>query len=215
MNQLSPQNDLVVLAADKSAEMALRGILSRPEALEIRPVSAEFIVHPEHDPGCVRTPHQFLRSYVRSHAHAIVVLDREGSGREAKTRAELEQEIEGLLACNGWLSRSAVIVLDPELETWVWSDSPEVDAQLGWTGRQPDLRTWLRQKGFLSPDAAKPKRPKETMQAALYEVRLPWSSSIHGQLAGRVSFRRCTDPSFEKLRTTLQRWFSKSQSDRA
>jgi hypothetical protein len=211
MNQVPAQNDLVVLAADQTAEMAMRGILSRPEALEIRPVSAEFIVHPEHDPGCIRTPHQFLRSYVRSHAHAIVVLDREGCGREA-TRPELEQDIEGLLERNGWSSRSAVIVLDPELEIWVWSDSPEVDAQLGWTGRQPDLRTWLRQKGFLSPDAAKPSRPKEAMQAALYEVRLPWSSSIHGQLAGRVSFRRCADPGFEKLKRTLQQWFPKAES---
>ncbi len=214
MNEVSPQNDLVVLAADTSAEMAMRGILSRPEALGIRPVSAEFIVHPEHDPGCVRTPHQFLRYYLRSHVHAIVLLDREGCGREA-TRPDLEQEIEGLLERNGWPSRSAAIVLDPELETWVWSDSPEVGAQLGWTGREPDLRTWLRQKGFLSPDAAKPERPKEAMQKALYEVRLPWSSSIHRQLAERVSLRRCTDPGFQKLKSTLQRWFPKACCDEA
>ncbi len=211
MNQVPAQNDLVVLAADKSSEMAMRGILARPEALEIRPVNAEFIVHPEHDPGCVRTPHHYLRSYVRTHAHAIVVLDREGCGRE-ETRPELEQEIEGLLERNGWRSRSAAIVLDPELEVWVWSDSPEVEVQLGWAGRQPDLRTWLRQRGFLSPDAAKPSRPKEAMQAALYEVRLPWSSSIHGQLAGRVSVRRCTDPGFEKLKRSLQQWFPKAES---
>jgi hypothetical protein len=210
MNQVALQYDLVVLAADKSIEMALRGIMSRPEALEIRPVEADFIVHPEHDPGCVRTSHQYLRYYLHTHALAIVVLDREGCGREDKTRPELEQEIEGLLAINGWASRSAAIVLDPELEVWVWSDSPEVDGQLGWAGRQPDLRTWLREKELLLPDQAKPKRPKEAMQSALYEVRKPWSSSIHRQLAERVSFRRCTDPGFEKLKTTLQGWFPRT-----
>jgi phage antirepressor YoqD-like protein len=100
-----------------------------------------------------------------------------------------------------------VILLDPELEIWVWSDSPEVDGQLGWAQRQPDLRTWLRQKGLLLSDQAKPERPKEAMKAALREVKEPWSSSIHQHLAERVSLRRCTDPGFTKLKDTLRRWF--------
>jgi len=185
----------------------MRGILSRPEALEIRAISAEFIVHPEHDPGCVRTPHHYLRSFLRTHAHALVVLDREGCGLEGKTRSDLEQEIESLLAKNGWSSRCAAVMLDPELETWVWSDSPEVDVQLGWAGRQPDLRTWLREEGLLPPGSGKPVRPKEAMRRALYVVKKPWSSSIHHGLARSVSLRRCTDAAFAKLRDTLKAWF--------
>lgn len=100
-----------------------------------------------------------------------------------------------------------LIVLDCGLEMWVWSDSPEVDVQLGWAGRQPDLRTWLRQQRLLPPEAGKPERPKEAMKRALYEVRKPWSSALHHALAKKVSLKRCTDGAFLKLRHTLRAWF--------
>jgi hypothetical protein len=32
------------------------------------------------------------------------------------------------LFTSGWENRAAAVVLDPELEIWVWSDSPEVEA---------------------------------------------------------------------------------------
>jgi hypothetical protein len=201
------QRDLIVLAADKDAEMSLRGILSRPASLNIRPVDPEFIVHREHDPGCLLTSERYLRQYVVTHRYALVVFDHDGCGHDDTPCDELENRVQDALKKNGWRDRSAVIVLDPELETWVWSDSPEVDAQLGWAGRQPDLRTWLRQKSLLLPNHAKPNRPKEVMQRALYEVRKPWSSAIHRRLAERVSFRRCMDRAFQKLEVRLRRWF--------
>lgn len=43
--------DLVVLVADKNAEFALRGALQRSEALGIRPMTSEFLMHPERDGG--------------------------------------------------------------------------------------------------------------------------------------------------------------------
>lgn len=208
MSSDNPQRDLVVLAADKSIEMALRGVLGRHESLGIRKISAEFLVHLQHDPGCVRTSDRLLRSYVNSTRYAIVVLDHEGSGRESVARDELETEVEAHLAQNGWPDRAAVIVIEPELENWVWSESPEVDVALGWGGREPHLRTWLRENSLWSQDDAKPARPKKAMQLALREVRKPWSSSIHGQLAQKVSLSRCTDPAFDKLKSTLRNWFS-------
>jgi len=212
MTQDAPQRDLIVLAADKDAEMSLRGIFSRHESLDIHSVDAEFIVHREHDPGCLLSSERYLRQYVETHRYALVVFDHEGCGHEETPCTILENRVQDSLEKNGWHARSAVIVIEPELEVWVWSDSPEVDGQLGWAGRKPDLRTWLREKEFLLPDQEKPKRPKEAMQSALYEVRKPWSSSIHRHLAGRVSFRRCADPGFEKLKRTLQQWFPKAES---
>ena len=41
--------DLVVLAADKDIEQALRGLFARPEALDIRLVEADVRIHPQHD----------------------------------------------------------------------------------------------------------------------------------------------------------------------
>ena len=54
--------DLVILAADKDLEFALRGMLSRPEALGIRPVEAntDIFVEPEHDPACALRGVDFL-----------------------------------------------------------------------------------------------------------------------------------------------------------
>lgn len=62
-----PQADLVILTADKDAQLALRGIVSRQKSLQIRSIKADFHVHPERDPGVLRGAHEFLRSFVRTH----------------------------------------------------------------------------------------------------------------------------------------------------
>ncbi len=208
----SARKDLVVLLADKNTEYAVRGVLDRPDALGIRPILADLFVHLHNDPGCLREGHEFLRSFTNQYRHAIVMLDREGCGRQESTRQELEEQIEERLSNNGWAGRAAAIVLDPELEIWVWSDSPEVDNALGWLGRTPDLRNWLREQELLGEDAQKPARPKEALEQALILVRKPRSSSIYMQLAKTVSLRRCDDPAFVKFRTILKNWFAKSET---
>ena len=46
-----PQKDLIILVADKNMEFAVRGILTRLEALGIRDITYDLYVHPERDPG--------------------------------------------------------------------------------------------------------------------------------------------------------------------
>lgn len=200
-------NDLVVLVADKNMEFAIRGILSRFQAIGIREVSPVFHVHPEHDPGCLLRGHTFLSLFVNQYAHALVLLDREGCGQEKSTRVELETEIESRLSQSGWEDRAATIVIDPELEIWVWSDSPNLDPVLGWQGRKPQLRSWLQDSGFLLAGQIKPIRPKEALEFALRTARKPRSSSLYLQLAQKVNLIRCVDPSFVKLVSTFQKWF--------
>ncbi|NLE39791.1 MAG: hypothetical protein GX621_17365 [Pirellulaceae bacterium] len=207
MSQGPPERQLVVLSADKDIEMTIRGLLTRPQALEIRPVAAEHLVHPQHDPGCRLTPEVLLRPYAGSFSHALVVMDHEGSGGETTSRTALESQIEEQLAKNGWGDRAAVVVIAPELENWVWSDSPEVDARLGWREQHVTLRSWLAQQNLWPNAEPKPVRPKEAMECVLRHVRKPRSSSIYRQLAETVGLRRCEDPAFEKLRETLRRWF--------
>lgn len=134
-------------------------------------------------------------------------MDREGCGREAAGREQLEKEIEFRLDDSGWEDRAAAVVIDPELEIWVWSDSPHVDAIIGWEGRDPPLRTWLKDREFLREDQIKPLRPKEALEGALRVSRTPRSSSIYLKLAQKVSLERCIDPSFVKLKIILQEWF--------
>lgn len=200
-------HDLVVLVADKNMEFAVKGILTRVEALGIREVTATFHVHPENDPGCLLRGHLFLKLFVHQAAHALVLLDREGSGQDSNTREILESGIEGRLSTSGWDDRAAAIVIDPELERWAWSDSPHVDSVLGWDGRNPCLRSWLKEKAFLKEGQIKPIRPKEALEQALRSVKKPRSSSLYQQIAQKVSLQRCVDPSFIKLKTILQGWF--------
>lgn len=202
--------DLVVLVADVNIKAVAEGLLQRPRSLSTREVSFDILVHPDRDPGCLHRSHDLLRPLTNRYAHALVMLDRAGSGQEARPRAELEAQVRQHLSTNGWDDRAEVVVLDPELESWVWSDSPEVDRCLGWEGREPDLRTWLRSEGLWVPGDAKPADPKRAVERALRHVRTPRSSSIYRDLARSVSIRRCHDPAFLAFRQHLQRWFPRT-----
>jgi hypothetical protein len=204
------RRDLVVLAADKNMEATLTGLLSRHRAFQIRQITFTIYSHPGHDPGCRTHCHTFLRSFCNQFEHAIVVFDREGSGKDQTKAANLESELEDLLARNGWGDRAAVIVLDPELEIWVWSSSTAVDRIMNWSGRVPSLRKWLVDEEYISSPEEKPVRPKEAFRDALRLVRKQPSSSLFLQMAQRVSFERCTDRAFVKLKERLEGWFPKA-----
>ncbi|MCZ6816621.1 MAG: hypothetical protein O7F76_07950 [Planctomycetota bacterium] len=213
---MTDKKDLVALVADKNMESALAGLLGRHLAFGTREIRWEIYVHPERDPGCLRKSHTFLRSQSSNFEHALVMFDREGSGREARQATELEAEVERALSTNGWDDRAAALVLDPELEVWVWSDSPEVDQVLGWAGREPDLRAWLHDNDEVWPKTSsnrrtgKPERPKEAMEQALKLVNRPRSSAYYSTLARTISVERCTDRTFLKTRDCLRRWFGQS-----
>jgi hypothetical protein len=201
--------DLVVLAADKSMESSIKGILERPESIGIRPVGFNIYTHLHRDPGCLNKGHDFLRPFINTFHHALVILDREGCGKENRfKREELENDIEQRLNCSGWGDRAAAIVIDPELENWLWSDSPEVDMALGWKGKSPSLRDWLKDKKFLTGNSIKPTQPKEAVESALKIVNISRSSSIYYKIAQKVSLKRCQDPAFMKLKMKLIRWFA-------
>jgi hypothetical protein len=205
-----PKKDLIVLVADATMGFTVLGMLQQPRRLGIRSVAIsreDVPVHPAQDTGCFRRCNDFLRAFSHSYEHAIVMLDREGCGKEQLSREELEEDIEDRLRSNGWDDRAMAIVFEPELEIWVWSNSPQVDEILGWKGNGVGLRQWLKENDFLKPAEIKPARPKEALQAVLRETSIPFSSSIHFNLARSVGFSRCTDPAFVKFRNKLKQWF--------
>ncbi|HYN20863.1 MAG TPA: hypothetical protein VE078_07885, partial [Thermoanaerobaculia bacterium] len=172
-------------------------------------ITYDVYVHPERDPGCLLRGHDFLRPFNLRYSHALVVFDRDGCGQEAKARADLELQVEGLLSRAGWDDRAAAVVIDPELEVWVWNASPHVENALGWDAGTTALKEWLKQKGWLPEGDLKPTHPKKAVEEALRVARKPRSSSLFHQLAQRVSTDRCVDPAFLKLRSVLSRWFSR------
>ena len=210
-----PRHDLVVLAADKDTKEAIDGLLTiRTKALGIRPITHDIITHPQHDPGCLKQSVGLLSVYRRTHRYALAVFDREGSGRETASRIELETTVEAELKAAGWGDRAAVIVIDPELENWIWSPSPHVASSLGWNQTNQSMQEWLVANKWLAEVAQiKPERPKEAMEAVLRLVKKPRSSALYRAISEKVSLVKCTDPAFAKLGDTLRTWFPSANPD--
>ncbi len=208
MNRVPLTKDLIVVVADLDTEMAVKSLLMRHRALSIRPITFNVYPHVQRDPGCRIAAHSFLKPEVGKYDHALIVFDWEGAGAEDKSPEEIEVLVEELLSSSGWTNRCACVVIKPEFEMWVWSDSPHVPEVLGWKDRQPSIRTWIKNNTEYWPrDADKPDRPKEALAESLRVVRKSLSPSLFETLAGCVSVNRCTDRAFIKFKTVLANWF--------
>jgi hypothetical protein len=203
--------DLVILVADKNMDDGLRRILARAKALGIRDIRSQVFVHVRRDPGCVRESGAFLRPFTGQYARALVMFDHRGSGREDLSAEALAVEVRGRVAESGWDDRVEVIVLDPELETWVFASSAQVERCLGWT-ETVSMRLWLEKEGLWEKGSPKPTDPRVALERVLFKLQRPRSSALYGELATRVSLKACGDPAFLRLRETLVRWFPREQT---
>ena len=211
----SPPLDLVALVPGTDEEQIVHALLSkRRESLQMRPVQYEILKHPRRDSGCAREAVQLLQPYLRRSAHALVMFDHFGSGAEASPADQLAAAVRQDLERSGWKDRAEVIVPSPELEVWVWSDSPHVDVGLGWRDHKPPLRDWLRRNGFWNETESKPADPTKAFEAALRQVHIKHSGSIFRDLAEKVGLERCTDREFLRLCRTLKSWFPPTSGDR-
>ena len=206
--------DCLFLVADKNMEGMLKGFFSR-DAFHRAMACGHFdfdlrqdllVAHGQNDPGLYTRANEFLQPYARTHRHAVVIVDAawEGSpGRDA-----ILQRLNQHLFNAGWLDDcGCAVVIDPELENWVWQDSGHVCSVLGSDVRFAALRAELEAKGFWQPNKAKPDRPKEAVEWVLRQSRKGRSSAIYQELAARVTARACTDQAFVTLRNALRRWF--------
>lgn len=207
------QKDLLVVVADADMRETVLGLLPRTHAFGIRKIAFDVVPHPNHDGGCRVTGMEFLRPFSEEYRYALMIFDREGCGNESSSAVELENSLEMMLQKTGWGTRAIVIVIEPELESWVWSTSQEVDRILGWPDTGLSLREWLNENGWTTTVGEKPNRPKEAMLAVLKALKKGKSPARFRQLAERVSFKECTTRSFRKLATTLQGWFCVDVSD--
>lgn len=124
---MPPSTDLLILTADKDANVGIDALMARtgPRALGIRSITYKCISHPHRDSGCRRAS-EFLRPFLNSYQYALVVMDREGSGVDKLEPELIEKELEDELTVNGWDGKCAVVVIDPELEAWIWETSLRV-----------------------------------------------------------------------------------------
>lgn len=203
--------DLIVVVADADAEKAIVALLQRRQSLGIRKISYDIRRHVQRDPGCRTAVDSFLRPEIKSYRQALVVFDWEGAGAEDQVPEEIEVQVENCLSRAGWAGRCAAVVIQPELEAWVWSDSPHVPETLGWKDRHPSMQEWVKTHTRYWPDGCvKPTRPKEAMAACLREVRKSASPAFFETLAEHVSVSRCSDRAFAKFKSVLARWYGES-----
>ena len=202
--------DLVVLAADKQIQFALRGAFARPQALAIRPITCEFRTHPGRDGGVRSTGAAVLAGDRSRFAHALMVLDLEGSGRDADDPVLLEAELDAQLR-TVWGAQAKAIVIAPEVEVWLWGGDHALRAALGWPLQQP-IRDWLLEHKFELGPSDKPIRPKEALDAMRRVHKQPRSAALYEKITGRISLQKCKDEAFRRLRGTLQAWFGTSGS---
>ena len=199
--------DLFVLAADLELANALEGLLSRSNDLGIRDIAFDIERHPNRDSGCRSDAVEYLRPYHGRYRYALVVFDHHGCG-SLPAREQIQKTLEQQLSRNGWENGAKVIVIEPELEVWVWRNSPAVSRVLGWGDRYDELRNWLGDRQLWPLGDSKPSHPKKAMREAMRRGRVQRSARKFSELATAVELDGCQDPAFNELRTTLRSWFS-------
>ena len=210
MSQVSDAMDLVVLVADKDLEEAMKSLLARAYDLNLGPFRFEVRRHPNRDGGCRTGAANFLRPF--SNATNAVWCFSTATDVAADSRARRFRATSMLtfLKTVGRIARRA-IVIEPELEAWVWGDLAQLSRSLGWKGRVSDLRRRLDSLGLWEPPLAKPSDPKRAMRAAMESApsrhRRRRSARIFGEIAELAAVDACRDPAFNELRNTLQTWF--------
>ncbi len=198
--------DRYCLVADKNAKSALLGALQRPNALGIRRINFEVAVHSGRDPGARTTGPEILALQRKHYHHAFLMLDFEGSGYPKPNAGELEEILDSRLHSR-WGANAKAIVIEPELDVWMWGASNALEQILQWP-EGGGIRPWLRRQGFEFHANEKPLLPKEALEAVLRRCGTPGSSSIYQLLAERISLVHCTDTAFHRVRDTLRRWFA-------
>jgi len=202
------QGDLIVVTADGQQKRTVATLLlKRCPALGIRQlvINADSDIYSlQNDPGVFHGAGRFLAVFAQQYQHALVLIDAEWEGSPASAE-EIEEKIQNDLNRNGWKERSAVIVINPELEIWVWSQSPHVPRLFGTDWET--IKDLGHRKSYWHKGETKPSRPKELLEEILHHTRKKRSAALYQQLAEKVSLETCQDDSFRRFREILQGWF--------
>jgi hypothetical protein len=205
--------DCIFLLADKNMQAAFEGFLSR-QVFYKRLGCGNFSFDPrqdiavasgDNDPGLYTRGHELLRPYQATHRHAVVVLDAKWDGSPGK--AVITEHLTTQIAATGWTAdQFAVIVIDPELENWIWQQNDHVARGLGF-GNSNELMADTDLQAAWPQGQAKPTSPKEILETLLQKRRIPRSSAIYKQITSQVSVRHCQDSAFQLLIESMRTWF--------
>lgn len=203
--------ELIILVADGTMEAVFHAFFGR-ERWDLTLGCGPFDLWPQEDifhdtlhtdGGVHKRAHELLRPYLNTHNRALVVIDQQfGGDRPAD---EVRREILDRLEKNGWRGRCEIVVIDPELEVWLWQDKPQVSQALNFSG--PSLRAHLKETGEWPEDTVKPLDPKASLQTLIKPHRALKTKVVYSRIAKSVSVAGCTDQAFGRLASALRTWF--------
>lgn len=197
--------DLAVLVADKNMDFAMRGILGRPKSIGIRVVSYGITPHGGRAEGVRTSGPETLARLRKEFSHGIMMLDWEGSGSKAESAVALEQELDSRLS-PVWGNEAKAIVIEPELDVWIWGSDNALVRILHWQDSQ-SIRAWLAERGHEFDGRQKPVRPKEALEDLMVQLDEPRSSNLYQRITKSISLPGCVDPAFNRLTSKLRSWF--------
>ena len=233
---------LLIFAADSECAATLRGFFERRKfhtSLGCGPIELDGIafnpeqdirVHPEHDPGMYTDPHTVLQAERKSFQYALLILDEAWEG--SPPAAKILSDIEGLVQTRAYWDRPRfeVILIQPELEAWIWQRNPNVAEAFEFSGGDAELWRFLAAQALrldkdkkkhrfipanplaqLSPawsaNKPKPENPKGLAEALSHHCQSGPASGIFNEISSTISVKGCKDLAFLRLRDTLRRWF--------
>lgn len=210
--------DCIFLVADSQMEATFKGFLGRVDAFQQLGTgqfefdSTQDIIRATggNDPGVYVRGHLLLDLYKVSHRYAVIVLDNQWDGSPGVT--QIEKGIANNMLASGWAAdQFVVIVIDPELEAWIVQDAPEILTLFRLSlNSYMSPKPWLVDQGLWEDALPKPTDPKTALQQLLRQStaqRVPPSAANYQKITRCISVQHCIDPSFHKLRSTLQTWF--------
>ena len=207
--------DLLVYVADGNMAEAVGGLIDRDKAhlvIGCAPFAFDSrtdikVAKGQNDPGVYTRADALMQPFAKEYARAVVIMDEQWEGSPGA--AAIEERLREHLIAAGWpAERGLALVVSPEADVWLWSDSPHTATALGWTSWDA-LRPALEEEGFLVPEQKKPSRPKEAAEWALGKgpKRIPRSSKLYRQVSGKVSVKRCEDDALSVFIHQLRTWF--------
>jgi hypothetical protein len=208
-------NDLLFMVADTNMREAVRGLLERQAAHEVigcRPFDFDArrdikVAKGQNDPGLFVRANELLRPFAGEYRHAVLIVDEEWDGSPGATA--IDRKLVEHLTSAGWPPPDGLaLVVRPEADVWLWSDSPHSAAALGWPS-WTELRPALEGQGWMNVGHVKPSCPKEAAEWALRHGagNVKRSSALYRKVAGKVSVHRCQDSALDTLLSALRQWF--------
>jgi hypothetical protein len=208
-------NDLLFLVADKNMAESVGGLLEREQIHRIvgcgtfrfdarRDIK---VAAGQNDPGLYVRANELLRPLAPDYQHSVVIVDEEWDGSPGAE--SIERRLREHLDDAGWsAANSLALVVRPEADVWLWSDSPHSANALGWASWDA-LRPALEGHGLLAVGRMKPERPKEAAEWALRNCghKAPRSAALYRQVSSRASIHRCEDYALARLLNALRAWF--------